>query len=91
MVRQGCVIPWIFNVYTDAAMKEVKMGIRRIGVRFLEEGKEWRLPVLLVLYDELEKDSKIYPCFIFSNKLFLSSYFQFSLLYSLSKDFILNT
>ena len=27
-VRQGCIIfPWVFNVYTDGVMKEVKMGI----------------------------------------------------------------
>ena len=25
-VRQGCIMsPWLFNVYMDAAMKEVKM------------------------------------------------------------------
>ena len=43
-VRQGCVMnPWLFNVYTDAMMKEVKMGIGRRGVSFQEEGKEWRL------------------------------------------------
>ena len=27
-VRQGCIIsPWLFNVYMDAVMKEVKMGM----------------------------------------------------------------
>ena len=30
----------------DEVMKEVKMGIGRRGVRFLEDGKEWRLPGL---------------------------------------------
>ena len=26
-VRQGCIMsPWLFNVYMDAVMKEVKMG-----------------------------------------------------------------
>ena len=39
-VRQGCIMsPWIFNVYMDAVMKEVKMGMGRRGVRFLEEAK----------------------------------------------------
>ena len=28
-VRQGCIIsPWLFNVYMDAVMKEVKMGMK---------------------------------------------------------------
>ena len=39
--------PWLFNVYMDAVMKEVKMGIGRRGVRFLEDGREWILPDLL--------------------------------------------
>ena len=31
-VRQGCIMaPWLFNVYMDAIMKEVKMGMRRRG------------------------------------------------------------
>ena len=30
-VRQGCIIsPWLFNVYMDAVIKEVKMGMGRI-------------------------------------------------------------
>ena len=28
---------WPFNVYMDAVMKELKMGIERRGVRFQEE------------------------------------------------------
>ena len=43
---QGCIThPWVFNVYMDGAMK-VKMGMEKRGVRFVEEGKEWRFPVL---------------------------------------------
>ena len=54
--------PWLFNVYMDTAM-EVKVGMGRKGVRFLEEGKEWRLPGLLhadtlVLCDESEEELK---------------------------------
>ena len=27
-VRQGCIMsPWLFNVYMDAVMKELKMGL----------------------------------------------------------------
>ena len=40
-VRKGNIMsPWIFNVYMDAVMKEVKMGMGRRGVRFLEDGRE---------------------------------------------------
>ena len=53
--------PWLFNVYIDAVMKEMKMGMGMRGVKLLEEGKEWRLPGLLyaddlVLYGESEED-----------------------------------
>ena len=44
---------WLFSVYMDAVMKEVKMGMGRRGVRFLEEGGEWRLPGLLYAYDSV--------------------------------------
>ena len=39
--------PWLFNVYMDAVMKEVKMGMESMGVKFIEERREWRLPGLL--------------------------------------------
>ena len=38
--------PWVFNVYMDGMMKE-KMGMGRRGVRFLEDGREYRLTGLL--------------------------------------------
>ena len=51
-VRQGCIMsPWLFNVHKDAVMKEVKVGMRRGGVRLQEEGREWRLPGLLYADD----------------------------------------
>ena len=31
--------PWLFNVYMDRGMKEVKMRMGRKGARFLEEGE----------------------------------------------------
>ena len=45
-------------------MKEVKIGIGRKRVKFLKEGREWRLPGLLyaddlVLYGKSEEDLKI--------------------------------
>ena len=53
--------PWLFSVYMDGVMNEVKMGMGRRGVSFLVEGREWRLPGLLyaddlVLCGELEED-----------------------------------
>ena len=56
--------PWVFNVYMDAVMKEVKMGMGGRGMRFMEEGKEWRLSGLLyaddlVLCGESEEDLKV--------------------------------
>ena len=34
-VRQGCIMsPWLFNIYMDGVMKEVKMGMgRKVRVR----------------------------------------------------------
>ena len=34
-------------IYMDGVMKEVNMGMGRRGVRFLEDGIEWRLNSLL--------------------------------------------
>ena len=43
--REGCIMsPRHFNVYVDAVMKEVKMVMGGRGVRYHEEGREWRLP-----------------------------------------------
>ena len=44
-IRQGCIMsPWLFNVYMDAVMKEVKMVMERKGIRFLKEEIESKLP-----------------------------------------------
>ena len=45
------MFPWVFNVYMNPVIKEVKMVMRRMGVRFLKEGREWRLPGLLYADD----------------------------------------
>ena len=42
---------WLFNVYIDAVMKEVKMGMGRRGVRIQDEIREWRLPGFLYAED----------------------------------------
>ena len=43
--------PWLFNIYMDGVMKEVKMEMGRRGVRFQEDGREWRLPGFLYADD----------------------------------------
>ena len=53
--------PWLFSIYMDAVMKEVKMGM---GMRLLEERRECRLPGLLyagnlILCGESEEDLKV--------------------------------
>ena len=51
-VRQSCIMsPWLLNVYMNVVMREVKIGIGRRGVRFLEDGRDWRLPGLLYADD----------------------------------------
>ena len=50
-------------MYMDAVMKDVKVEIGRMGMRFLDAGREWRLPGLLyahhfVLCGESEEDRK---------------------------------
>ena len=51
-VRCGCIIsPWLFNVYMDTLIRDVKMGIGMRGMRFMEVGREWRLPGLLYTDD----------------------------------------
>ena len=40
-VQQGFIMStWLFNVYMDTVMKEVKIGMGRIGVKFQEEGMD---------------------------------------------------
>ena len=40
-VRQGCMMfPLLFSVYVDLVMKDVKMRMGRMGVKFLEERGE---------------------------------------------------
>ena len=43
--------PWLFNVYMEIVMKEVKMWKGRREVKFQEERREWRLPGLLYTDD----------------------------------------
>ena len=43
-VRQGCVMsPWLFNVYMDGVIKEVKAKIAGAGVKMYESGDMWKV------------------------------------------------
>ena len=51
-VTHGCIMShWLFNVYMDALMETMKMGMGRRRVRFLRGGREWRLSGLLYADD----------------------------------------
>ena len=59
-----CHVSLAFQYIMEGVMKEVKMGMGRRGVSFLEDGREWRLPGLLyaddlVLYGESEEDMRV--------------------------------
>ena len=62
--RQGFIMSsWLFSVCLDAVMKEVNIGMGKIGVRFLGKGREGRLRGLLyaddlVLCSQSERDMK---------------------------------
>ena len=47
MIQECFMFSWLFNIYMDAVMQEVKMEMGRRELRFLEEGREWILPGLL--------------------------------------------
>ena len=34
---------WLFIVFMDVIMKEMKIGGRGIKIRFIEKGRDWRL------------------------------------------------
>ena len=56
--------PWLFKVYMDGVMNEVKIGMGRRGVSFMEDGRAWRLLGLLyadglVLCGELEEELRV--------------------------------
>ena len=45
------MFPCLFNVYMDGVTKEVKAWMGRRGMRFMEDGRERRLPGLLYADD----------------------------------------
>ncbi len=61
-LRQGCVMsPWLFNIYIDGVMREVKGKVGKVEVRMCDEGRKWVLNSVLfaddtVLIAESESD-----------------------------------
>ncbi len=61
-LRQGCVMsPWLFNIYRDGVMREMKGRVGEVGVRMYAEGRKWVLNSILfaddtVLIAENESD-----------------------------------
>ena len=51
-LKQGCVMsPWLFNIYMDGVMKEVKQGMSNKGVQLVCGKIEWRISDLLYADD----------------------------------------
>ncbi len=48
-VREGCVMsPWLFNIYMDGCIREMKVGVWDLGARLNVRGVEQ--PVVVGLY-----------------------------------------
>ncbi len=51
-LRQGCVMsPWLFNIYLDGVMREVKGKVGGVGVKLYSEGRKWVLNSILFADD----------------------------------------
>ena len=61
-VRLGCVMsPWLFNIFVDGCMRELKAKVGNIGVRQKLNGVDWSVVACLsaddtVLSPESEKE-----------------------------------
>ena len=51
-VRQGCVMsPWLFNIYIDGVIREMKAKVGKVGARMNLEGVNWCLVASLFADD----------------------------------------
>ena len=61
-VRQGCVMsPWLFNVYMDGVIREMKAKVGKVGAKMELEGENWWMVTSLfaddtVLFAESERE-----------------------------------
>ncbi len=45
---EGCVMsPWLFNIYMDGVLREMKGKVGEVGVRMYAEGRKWALNSIL--------------------------------------------
>ncbi len=64
-----CLSPWLFNIYMDGVMREMKGKVGEVGVRMYAEGRKWVLHSIFfaddtVLIAENESDlTKVGQCF----------------------------
>ncbi len=53
-LRQGCVMsPWLFNIYMDGVMREVKGKVGEVGVKLYNEKRKWVLNSILFADDTM--------------------------------------
>ncbi len=51
-LRRGCVMsPWLFNIYMDGVMREVKGKVGEVGARMHAEERKWVLNSILFADD----------------------------------------
>ncbi len=52
VVRQGCVmLPWLFNIFMDGCMKEMKCKVGNAGAKLRLNGEDWSVVTCLFVDD----------------------------------------